>query len=414
VRFRSLRCLACVMIVAVFVVPAGVFGGKPVPNAAEKQWTILIFWDSDNSLEFTTDFCMHLWETALTSDKDVSIVAFVDIKSVDGAWIYQISGGTSHVVKTWPEMNSSDPAVLETFVSWGMDNYPAQKTMLVMSDHGYGWRGVCEDETNGDVLMPMNGIRTALTDVKASTGKGVDLLAFDACNMATIEVAYELRGVVPYMVGSETTVPFDGLPYQMMITEMVAYPEISPADLATGIVHDYVLYYSSKWDYSHQVKYTQDFATMAAVDLSKMQPLGDAFQALANVLKPLIQDNMKKVEDARGYALLGMWSNMAGYEWMPDLYTFVDGLRAIKGHPELTSAIDSFEQAFSDAIIAEGHSAKYHDTVHGLNVWFPPSLSQYNMQGWSWARQFVYNDVGLDLVQGNSPWVQCLMTYYGL
>jgi hypothetical protein len=36
------------------------------------------------------------------------------------------------------------------------------------------------------------------------------------------------------------------------------------------------------------------------------------------------------------------------------------------------------------------------------------------MKGWTWARQFIYEGSGLDLVDGNSPWVQCLMTYYGV
>jgi hypothetical protein len=410
-RRRNIQCLVCILIAAAFAVPAGAFGAPHGHKSAEKQWTVLIFWDADNSLEFTTGFCMDIWESALTSNEDVNIVAYVDILSAPGTTVYSVYGGVSHVVATWPELNSSDPAVLERFVTFGMAKYPAEKTMLVMADHGYGWRGVCQDETNGDVLMPIEGIRTALQDVKISTGKGVDLLAFDACNMASIEVAYELRGVVPYMVGSETVVPFDGLPYDMMITELVNNPTISVADLSKAIVDDYVLYYSSQWDYSHMVTYTQDFATLAAVDLSLMQPVGDAFQNFANVLRPLIADHMKEIESARGYALIGTWTNMAGYEWAPDVYTFIDGLRTIKGHPELTSAIDSFEQA-SDAAIYEDHSAKYHDTVHGLNFWFPPSLSQYHMKGWTWAQQFIYEDSGLDLVQGNSPWVQDLMAYY--
>ena len=412
-RSKSIQCLACLLIAAAFVIPVGVFSSGPSAKpAAEKQWNVLMYWDADNSLEFCTDFAMTTWENSLTSNKDVNIIALVDILSADGIWIYEIAGGTSTVVAQWPEMNTSDPATLEAFVTYATDKYPAEKTMLVLQDHGYGWRGICQDETNGDVLMSTDGYAGALKNLKAN-GMGVDLLAFDACNMLTIEVAYELRNVVPYFVGSETTVPFDGLPYDMIIKSLIANPGMTPAALAEEIVSDYVLYYSSKWDYAHIMTYSQDFATIAAIDTSKTAALGDAFQNFAIVLKPLIKDHMKQVERARGYALLGTWTNMAGYEWMPDVYTFVEGLRVITGHPELTSAIDAFEQAFNAAVLAEDNSKKYHDTVHGLNFWFPPSLSQYNMQGWAWARQFVYEDSGLDLVDGNSPWVQCLMTYYG-
>jgi hypothetical protein len=230
--------------------------------------------------------------------------------------------------------------------------------------------------------------------------------------MASLEGVYELRGAVSYVVGSETMVPFDGLPYEMLISDLIADPDLDPASLARNIVKEYVLYYGSKWDYDHIMTYSQDFATMVAIDMSKMDPVGKAFNDLAVALKPLIRDHMKQIEAARGYALVGTWTNMAGYEWMPDVYTFVEGLRSISGHPELTAAIDAFEMAFDAAVLEQANSAKYHDTVHGLNFWFPPSLAQYNMMGYAWARQFVYEASGLDLVDGSSPWVQCLMTYY--
>ena len=409
---RSIKCLACVLIAAAFVVPAGVFGDSS-KEAAKKDWTIMIFWCADNNLEWTTEFCMNMWKAALTSDADVNIVVLLDIKSVDGTWIYALPDAKNPVA-TWPEKNTSDPKVLEEFVNYCMANYPAEKDLLLISDHGYGWRGICQDETNGDVLMTPDGIGNALRNIKANNVKGIDLLAFDACNMASLELAYELRDAVPYMVASETMEPYDGLPYKMFISDMVTTPSISPRDLAAKIVDEYVLYYSSKKDYEHQVKYTQDFATIAAIDLGKMGAVGDAFNGLARVLKPIIPEHRKQVEAARGYSLVGTWTNMAGYEWMPDVYTFVEGLRAITGHPELTAAINAFEMAFDAAVYAQANSKKYHDTVHGLNFWFPPSFSQYNMKGYAWARQFIYEGSGLDLVDGNSPWVQCLMTYYGV
>jgi hypothetical protein len=407
-----LRAALCVLVAAAFVVPAGVIAGKQGPKASgEKEWTMMIFWACDNNLEFTTEFCMQLWEKSLTSNEEVNIIVFVDILSQPGTWIYEIGPGSRKVVATWPEMNSSDPATLEKFVIWGENNYPAKKNLLMISDHGYGWRGICQDETNGDVLMPNDGIGNALRSSAATTKRSVDILAFDACNMGSIEAAYEMRGAARYVVASETMEPYDGLPYEMFITDMVKNPSISAEQLAKNIVYEYVLYYSDKWEYPHQMTYSQDFATMAAVDTTKMDALGTAFDAVSDALLPVIPDHIKEVDAARGYALIGTWTNMAGYEWMPDVKTFVDGLAAIDGHPELTAAIQQFDDAFDAAVIAQANSKKYHDSVHGLNFWFPPSLSQYNMQGWTWARQFVYTDVGLDLVSGTS-WVDCLNAYY--
>src|SRR4030042_1339390 len=239
------------------------------------------------------------------------------------------------MVEEWPELNPSDPEVLEMFVEYAMLEFPSEKTMLVLQDHGYSWRGICQDETNGDTLMLIDGIGSALEDVKADTGKGVDLLAFDACNRMNSEVGYELKDAVPYIVGSQSMVPFDGLPYAMFISDLVEDPSLSPAELATNIVYEYVLYYSSKKDYDHIMNYNQDFATASAVDTSKLEALGDAFGQLATVLKPIISDHRMEIEEARGYALVTPWANVAGWEWNPDAMTFFEGLRVISGHPEL-------------------------------------------------------------------------------
>jgi hypothetical protein len=221
---------------------------------------------------------------------------------------------------------------------------------------------------------------------------------------------YELRNAASYVIGSETMVPFDGLPYDMFITELVNDPGTSARQLAMDITYQYVEYYSSKWDYDHIMRYSQDFATFAAVDTSKVAALGAAFSDLTDVLLDIMPSHMSEVVAARGYALIGTWTNMAGYEWMPDMYAFVDGLKAIND-PVLDDKIAVFETAFDAAVIAQDNSKKYHESVHGLNFWFPPSLAQYNSQGWIWARQFVYCDVGLDIV-AESSWADCLMAYY--
>lgn len=406
------KCLVCVAIAALFVIPAGVFGGPPSTKAsAEKDWTLIIYWDTDNSLEFVNEFAITTWELSLPSNAQVNIVALIDILSADGTWIYDIVDGKRHLLEKWDEMNMADPATLEMFVEYSMAKFPSEKTMLVLQDHGYSWRGLCKDETNGYDLMSFDAVGNALRNAKIATGRGIDVLALDACNMASIEAFYELRDAASFVVGSETTMSDDGLPYKMLISNLVANPALGPADLATNLVHEYVLYYSSKRDYEHQFKCNQDFATMSAFDMTKMGAVGQAFTEFTWVFEPIIPDHRKEIERARGYALIGTWNNMAGWEWNPDLVTFLEGLRAIEGHPELATAIDEFEMAFDAACIAENHSRKYHDTVHGLHFWFPSSLSMYNSNGYTWAKQFVYHDIGLDLV-AESSWRDCLMTYF--
>ncbi len=409
---RKIECVLCVLVAAALVIPMGVLAGPPSTKVkADKEWTLLMYWDADNSLEFCTEFALSKWEQSLPTNEKVNIVALIDILSMDGVWIYDIVDGERRLVDTWPELNTSDPESLEDFVVYGMGKFPARKTMLVVQDHGYGWRGTCQDETNGDTLMPVDGLADALRDAKAqSKGKSVDIVAFDACQMATIEVAYELRDVAPYMLASQSMVPFDGLPYEMLIGKLWENPGMSPAELASMIVHDYVEYYSDKWAYDHLMTYAQDFATIAVVDLAQMAALGSAFCEFTEVLLPLVDDNSVAIGQARGAAQVTKWANSAGYEWMPDVQAFVEGVKGLDAG--LDTAIAAWESAFDSAVIAESHSRKMGTNIHGLNFWFPPSASHYYSQSWIWARQFVYDSVGLDLVS-ESAWVDCLMEYYG-
>jgi hypothetical protein len=398
------------VIAASLVVPMGVVGGPQAKKVTAKEWTILMYWDADNNLEFCTEFAMVTWENALPSSDKINIVVMIDILSAEGISIYDIVDGKRRLVATWPELDSSDPATLGKFVSWGMGKYAAKQTMLVVQDHGYGWRGVCQDETSGDSIMPIDGLAGVLEAVKKDNkGKGVDLLAFDACHMNTLEVAYELRDAVPYFVASQSMVPYDGLPYAMFLAELVADPAMPAPELASRIVYDYVLYYSDKKAYDHIYPYNQDFSTVAAFDMSRMAALGSAFAGLTESLLPLVEDNWFVIEDARGAAQVTQWANCAGYEWMPDVYSFVEGLEGMDS--ELDVAISAWKVAFADALIAEAHSPRMGENIHGMNFWFPPSLSQYYSQGWVWAQQFVYHDIGLDLAE-DSAWVGCLMEYY--
>ena len=402
--------ILCVLTAFAVAAPIGAMAG-PVNGTSGKQWTLMMYWDADNSLEFCTEFAMSTWEGALTDDSQVNIVALIDILSEDGTWIYDIVDGQRHLVDTWEELNTSDPASLERFVFYCMDEFPAENTMLVLQDHGYGWRGLCEDETNGDSLMSLDGLASVLEKVKVER-EAVDLLAFDACNMMTIEALYELKDAVSYVVGSESMVPYDGLPYQMLITDLMDDPGISPEELAMNIVHEYVLYYSSKKDYEHIKPYNQDFATCSAFDMSKVDALGKAFVTFTEALEPLTVHYMRQIEGARGYALIGPWANIGSIEWGIDLYEYGEGLLAsITDQPALTSAIMDMMSAYDAALLAEDHSRKYHDTAHGLTVNFPPSLSNYNSVGWVWGRQFVYHACGLDIV-AESHWYDCLMAYY--
>ena len=410
--FKHVKLLLCMVVVIAFALPNAslAFSDEAEVTDDGKEWTLLMYWAADNSLEFCTDFAVDTWTAALTSNDEVNLIAFVDILSVNGTWIYDMHDGECEPVETWDEMNSSDPATLEKFISYGLENYPAEKTMLVIQDHGYSWRGVCMDETDGGGIMLIDGMAWAIRNATAANGGvGVDLLALDACSVATVEIAYELRDTVPWFAASQLVVPFDGLPYQMMVEALVAEPTTSAGDVACDMVDMYMEYYSSKTLYEHIYPYDQDFVALSAFDMSKVEALGSAFINMTEVLEPLVAENSDTIKAAWDYALIGKWANIGGWEYLPDAYNLFGGMMGID--KDLDDAIVAFQAAFDAALLNNGSSDRFMGVPSGLNINFPPSLATYVGESWKWSMQFVYHDIGLDLVDG-SQWVDCLMEYY--
>ena len=66
----------------------------------------------------------------------------------------------------------------------------------------------------------------------------------DACLMANLEVAYQVRKSVSYLVASEELVPGESWPYDVIFGELRANPNRSARDLAASSVQHYFGYYA--------------------------------------------------------------------------------------------------------------------------------------------------------------------------
>ena len=82
-----------------------------------------------------------------------------------------------------------------------------------------GMKGLMHDETSDNFMTPAE-LKTALTDAEKATGKKVDVLAFDASNATQVEMLYELKDSVKYVVGSEGLVSGAGMSVPSVVYEL--------------------------------------------------------------------------------------------------------------------------------------------------------------------------------------------------
>jgi hypothetical protein len=130
-----------------------------------------------------------------------------------------VQNGSLQEIQDLGEVNMADPAVLADFISWGVRTYPGQRYFLDFWDHGGGWRGFGWDDstitgTSGAQNLTLAKLNTGIQNGLAAAGLAkFDIIGFDACLMATVEVANALKGYASYLLASEEVEPGHGWDY---------------------------------------------------------------------------------------------------------------------------------------------------------------------------------------------------------
>jgi hypothetical protein len=128
------------------------------------------------------------------------------------AKLVDVSGGSFTEVEDWGERNLGDPAALIEFLDASVAHAPADHYALVFWDHG-ALSGIGSDESHSDVLE-LPEIASGLDAGLASSGIGIlDMVGFDACLMASLEVASAVHPYAAYMIASEDLIPNEGWAY---------------------------------------------------------------------------------------------------------------------------------------------------------------------------------------------------------
>ena len=210
------------------------------PNSAGSEtWTIMVYMSGDNDLSPFVTKNLDEMQSAGPSG-GVNLLVLAD----------QAGDSDSHLYKVWhkgledkgllpiwlkrpDEASMGRSETLRSFLDWAMKNYTANHYLLVIWGHGSGWKGAAEDKDDWLNLSEMDA---------ALEGKKLDIIGFDACNMGSLEVYYELEGHAKYIVASEKKVPKAGWPYGPIFTKIKGKTPVSAGKM---IVDEYVKAYSN-------------------------------------------------------------------------------------------------------------------------------------------------------------------------
>ncbi|MBA3470368.1 MAG: hypothetical protein H0T53_12070 [Herpetosiphonaceae bacterium] len=390
---------------------------RPAVDPDDQTWLILLYSDADDEI-LEEDMYNDLNEAEMIGSTDrMTVVAQMDRYDGgfdgDGDWTStkrfllqqddDLEQLNSQELEDLGELNMADADTLIDFVVWAANTYPADRYVLIMSDHGSGWPGGWGDsepstlgrhdiplaESFGDMLFLME-MGEALEAILAETTIGqFELIGFDACLMSGIEVYSAIAPYARYSVASQEVEPTLGWAYAAFLGRLADSPEIGGDQLAAAIVDSYIEQDQQILDDDARAKYVkrvyengqgltaEDVATeelkeitLTSVDLATMPDLIDALDRL---LRTLVEVTQKDVAAARRYSR-SFESVFDEDEPKPyiDLGSFARLLQKKVDDPAVNAAADDLIAAIGRTVIDEKHGSQKEGST-GISIHFPNS-----------------------------------------
>jgi hypothetical protein len=382
--------------------------GKPANQEPEKEWTILLYGNGNNFLSGQVMSTLRQLEYTGSDDR-INWVAQVSrpkglLDFIGGDWSgtrrYKIEwngekltpgviigdfftgwlpGKTkkikSPVVADLGEKDMGSARTLEEFLEWGIQKYPAKRYMVIMMGPSTGLSGMMKDELSGN-QMKVADLGRALGNVHNRTGKKIDLLAFNGSATNTMELAYEIKDHVNYLVGSQGIQAGIGMPVGQIAQELKNANDPQAQDALTMARY---------WTLMNSMLPAQGImsSTISAIHLSKIDGVKAAWDELSQALLAanVSGDKLNKLLD-QTQDFQAQSKNLA-YQNSRDAYHFAQLVYEDKEitDPRVKNAAKAAMDAIEGCLVGDAATGKYVKNAHGLSIFGPTHYGYFRPDG---------------------------------
>ena len=196
---------------------------------------------------------------------------FVDAEKIQ-RYVYDNDG--MNLVDEQESADMGDAQTLADFLAFASENYPAEKTAVLFWNHGGGSvDGAAFDELYGGDSLTLDEMSSAFGSVYDLFAEEppFEMVGFDTCLMATVDVANTFAHVGKYLVASEELEPGNGWYYTGWLDALSQDPSMDGSQLGQEICDSYVT--------GCEMEETQEGITLSVTDLSKVETLMQAYDA---------------------------------------------------------------------------------------------------------------------------------------
>ncbi len=235
---------------------AGGSGGKDAPV----KWTVMVFMGADG-----VEGNQSLLKQAQRNIQQLASVGSSATLNI----LIQLHHGTSAVryrVKTGhleespvedADANPTDGTALTKFIEWAIDKVdhtPRDRSLLILWGHAYRF-GIGHRATESgidsldfaELAEVLKCFQQAMREklkkkYQVDETPKLDIVGFDACDLATVEMAVQLEPFANYLLASQIAVPAPGWPYDKLFDRIhtpAGLGLMRPAELGAYIVRRY-------------------------------------------------------------------------------------------------------------------------------------------------------------------------------
>lgn len=284
---------------------------------------------------------------------------------------------TKNLIRDYDISNSATPTAVQTIIKDVVSEFPAKEYGLVLWSHGTAW--IPADYANMLKSFGQDGSNWMEIDELA---KGIPnnlfhFIMFDACYMASIECAYELKDKAEYILASPTETMATGWPYQSIMPYF--FTQTAQLEKIADIFFNY--YEAQNGD--------NQTATVSVVKTSELDNMAIIMkEILANKSESdifaLDRTKMQKLE------FLGKGSYTVSPCLLFDFDDFVKQLATDEQYARFTASMAkliTYEAHTKTAYFAGLRSSYPIDKCSGLTVYAPQErLSKLNDWYWNQGR----------------------------
>lgn len=344
---------------------------ESIPNLTMDAWTILIYASVGSWHEVIYDDINEILSVQNKPDNVNIVIEMGGYGNILPPANYPISPtniGRYHVEnqqlirdESLPDANMGEEETFNSFVEWGLTEFPARKTGVILWGPGDGMNGVCADKdfayADAD-LLNMNEVWWSFADhLYDARFTSLEFIGYDSNFMQIQDIADYNSDFFKYMIASQSGKTPTSWAYDDMLERIYDYQNNDTLDILLAVSDSY---------YQDSIANEYPDAAMSILDLSKMYEYRVKFETLINTIHDIIFESSSNIAEFAAI-LCGPGTRKFNGGDSIDAYTFLRQLSYSSTYAAYYYQIIDVMEGYEEVIL-ENKQAYLNNDAHGLSL----------------------------------------------